>query len=62
MNSPEHDMQWASECVDCGNYLNAIEEYYYGARCERCEQRWTARMTAWRHGGDDDELDEAFSI
>lgn len=51
----------ATECSDCGRYLTATEEHYYGHRCEGCERAWFERVEAFRLGGDDDELDEAFS-
>lgn len=51
----------ASKCRDCGNYLTPTEEHYYGHRCEDCECAWFERIEAWRHGADDDELDEVFT-
>lgn len=50
----------ATECSECGKYLTPTEEHYYGHRCESCERKWFERVEAWRLGGDDDELDEAF--
>lgn len=49
---------WAPECIDCGCYLNALEEECYGIRCEDCEGLWVARIEAWRSGEEDPYLDE----
>lgn len=51
----------APECRDCGRYLTPTEEHYYGYRCEGCEGKWFARIEAWRHGADDQELDDSFT-
>lgn len=51
----------AAECRDCGRYLTPTEHHYYGYRCGGCEGKWFERIEAWRHGADDDELDEQFS-
>lgn len=62
MNSFGHRASiMAGECCDCGAYLTPTEDHFYGYRCEGCERKWFARIEAWRHGADDDELDEQFS-
>lgn len=48
-------------CVDCGAVLTDEERHYYRDRCEGCEQADLARYQAWRHGGDDPELDALYS-
>lgn len=46
----------------CGAILTEEEAHYYGHACETCERRWSDRMEAWRHGGEDAELDAVFSV
>lgn len=49
-------------CRDCCEPMTATERHYYGTRCERCEQEWHERITEWRTGGADKELDEMYSV
>ncbi len=48
-------------CVQCGVELTKVEHFYYEYRCEDCESKWSDRLTAFRLGTPDEELDELFS-
>lgn len=48
-------------CKDCGVELNIVEIIYYEVRCESCERAWDYRLTQYRHGKPDPELDAMFS-
>lgn len=60
VNANVRTTAFASKCRDCGEYLTPIEELFYESRCENCEARWFERIEAWRHGAEDDELDERY--
>ena len=47
-------------CTTCGESLTRDEFEHYTDRCEDCEQDWHARITQWRAGGDDPELDRLY--
>lgn len=47
-------------CSECGDSLTEEERNYYVYRCESCERCWHERVTAWRHGAPDDELDKLY--
>lgn len=47
-------------CEDCGTVLTDDERHYYEYRCEACEVRWHERITAWRNGAPDRELDAVY--
>lgn len=48
-------------CKGCAERLTAEERHFYEDTCERCERAWSDRIGAWRSGGEDAELDRAFS-
>lgn len=48
-------------CSQCLQPLSDEEQKYYGHHCEECESQWSAKVTAWRKGADNPELDEMFS-
>jgi len=48
-------------CKECGAILTDEESHYYEYRCESCEGEWHRRITDWRHGGEDAELDAMFT-
>ena len=47
-------------CNQCGAELTHEEHFYYEYRCEGCETKWSDRLTAYRLGEPDNELDELF--
>jgi hypothetical protein len=47
-------------CRECGEVLTDDERHYYDGRCEKCVCEWSDRISAWRRGGDDPELDDRF--
>jgi hypothetical protein len=47
-------------CQGCGAVLTDEERHYYGTRCETCESEWSDRVTAWRKGAADPELDAQY--
>lgn len=49
-----------SACRDCGEEMTQEEAEMYEYRCETCERAFFIRVEAWRHGGDDPELDRMF--
>jgi hypothetical protein len=49
-------------CADCGSILTDEERHYYERRCEKCETAHHDKISAWRRGGDDPELDAVFSV
>lgn len=49
-------------CTDCGKVLTDEEREWLAGRCIPCEDEWHARLGAWRRGGEDAELDAAFSV
>lgn len=48
------------QCSDCFEPLTDEEIHYYESRCDRCEWLDLYRHHAWRHGGEDKELDERY--
>jgi hypothetical protein len=48
-------------CEDCGRAMTMHERHYYAFRCEACEKDNHERIQRWRKGGEDAELDAAFS-
>ncbi len=48
-------------CTDCGAIMTDEERYWYGYRCEACEGEWADRITKWRNGAADAELDLLYS-
>ena len=48
-------------CIDCGSVLTDEEQYYYENQCESCVREQGERIAAWRHGGEDPELDAFFA-
>lgn len=48
-------------CSGCGRTLTKEEIHYYGQTCDDCEREWSERMTKWRLGGEDQELDLLYS-
>jgi DNA-directed RNA polymerase subunit RPC12/RpoP len=51
-----------NDCSDCGKRLTVEEDHYYGHRCEACERKWSARLTAWKNGAEDSGLDRYFGL
>ncbi len=49
-------------CIECGKILTDEEAHYYAGNCEACEREWHDRINAWRHGGEDEELDRMYSV
>jgi len=47
-------------CPGCGRETPRRELEMYGGACEACEQAWSERVDAWRHGNHDAELDLLF--
>lgn len=47
-------------CIDCGKTLTIEEDHFYTYRCGKCEGVWDARLTDWRNGAPDPELDRMF--
>ncbi len=48
-------------CNSCHEELTPEEHSMYDDRCEKCERAWSLRVTNWRKGGRDSELDDIFS-
>lgn len=47
-------------CDECGALLTEEEKHYYSGNCEECETAFHERISAWREGEADPELDEMF--
>jgi Zn finger protein HypA/HybF involved in hydrogenase expression len=53
---------WSRECKDCGRYLTATEEHFYGYRCEDCESLEHARVQALKEWADQSDWDDVFGV
>ena len=49
-----------SVCVSCFVQLKRVEREHYETRCERCELAWLRRLSRYREGARDNELDALF--
>jgi len=48
------------DCQTCGAVLTHDEKYYYETECNECVGKWSQRLSVWRNGGQDEELDKMF--
>lgn len=48
-------------CASCGKPLSVDEMQWLGDACSRCAREWNDRLTAWREGAHDPDLDQLFA-
>lgn len=47
-------------CSQCGKLLSDAEYEFYTYHCEECERYWGDRISEWREGAEDAELDQLY--
>jgi len=46
----------------CGKILSRAERKWYTSCCETCMKRWDDRISKWKAGGEDADLDRMFTV